>query len=450
MKFRRTLFFNRIGGQMTILILISLLAIHAVIIASFFFSHRGEPWEPPEGGSGQFIAAVQLVAATPAAGRDPLLATMAQAFPRVQIKRAAAAPASGEHDDPRLRHLRERLGAGFAVTNWPAAPGDALTVAVKLPDGDVLSAQLPPHLDPPMLGGPIVSTVLFVVVSVTLLGFWATRALRRPLSGFAKAAEGFSLDGDAVKLPERGPEEIRAVAKAFNRMRARITKLVDDRTRVLAAMGHDLRTPITRLRLRAEFILDMELRAQMLRDLDQMKAMTDDVLSFLRDGQAREGATAIDVTSVLQTACDQFADMGYSVSYQGPDHVTIVAHPNELQRAAANLIDNAVRHGNNTVVRLSSEADGVRIDVEDDGPGIPDENKDRMLDAFVRGDASRTMDDRIGFGLGLSIARAIAEAHGGALTLHDRVPHGLIARITLPATGPQNDRLAMPQFRIGA
>ena len=158
-------------------------------------------------------------------------------------------------------------------------------------------------------------TLLFVVVSVTLLGLWATRALRTPLSGFAKAAEGFSLDGTIAALPERGPEEIRAVARAFNRMRERIRKLVDDRTRLLAAMGHDLRTPITRLRLRSEFIADEDLRRQMLRDLDQMKAMTDGVLSFLRDGRAaRERRPSVDVASLLQTVCDQFADMGHAVA----------------------------------------------------------------------------------------------------------------------------------------
>ena len=173
----------------------------------------------------------------------------------------------------------------------------------------------------------------------------------------------------------------------------------------------------------------------MLRDLDQMKAMTDGVLSFLRDGQPRGGMTSVDIASLLQTICDQFADMGHDVRYSGPDHATIVAAPDSLQRAVANLVDNAVRYGGHTIVRLALEAGGVCVDVEDDGPGILDLRKDAMLEAFVRGEEARTMDDRSGFGLGLSIARTVAEAHGGALTLHDRVPHGLIARIMLPATG---------------
>ena len=434
MRFGRSLFFNRIGGQMAILVLISLLAIHAVIAASIFIGHRGEPWGPPNESPAQIVTLVRLVAATAPAERAHLLADMARAFPHMDVALAATMPAPQDRD-PRLRFLGDHLGPGFVLAKLPATPsvGEGLAIAVELPDGAVLTARLPPRFEPPILGGPIGSTVLFVIVSVTLLGIWATRALRRPLSGFAKAAEGFSLEGEAVKLPERGPEEIRAVAKAFNRMSDRVKTLVGDRTKMLAAMGHDLRTPITRLRLRSEFIADGELRGQMLRDLEQMNAMTEGVLVFLRDGQTRELATAIDVASSLQTICDQFADLGHDVQYQGPDHATLTARPDDLRRAVANLVENAVRYGTHIVVRLTADDAGLCIAVEDDGPGIPDAHKNAMLEAFVRGDDARTMDDRAGFGLGLSIARTVAEAHGGTLTLHDHAPQGLSARITLLA-----------------
>ena len=340
MTFGRPLFFNHIGSQMAILILISLLAIHAVIAASFFFGHRGQSWGPPDEGPAQFVALVRLASATKPPERADLLAVMARTFPRIELKQAAAMLVAVDPPDPQLRHLGDRLGPGFELAKLPAAtPGAAegLAVAVKLPDGKMLTAQLPPPLQPPLLGGPIVSTILFVIVSVSLLGIWATRALRRPLTGFAKAAEGFSLDGDVAKLPECGPEEIRAVAKAFNHMSDRVKTLVGDRTRMLAAMGHDLRTPITRLRLRSEFINDGDLRSEMLRDLNQMNAMTEDVLVFLRDGQTRETATAVDVASSLQTICDQFTDLGHDVHYQGPDHATLTARPDDLRRAVANL-----------------------------------------------------------------------------------------------------------------
>lgn len=433
MTFVRSLLFNRIGGQMAMLIVLSLFAIHAIITAAIFLGQRNGDWMPDEGPA-QFVSAIKLIAAAAPGERTRLLAQVAKAFPRMQVTPASSMPGPGDPAPAELRlwFLARSLGPDFQLAALPeaaqagAAPG--LGVAVRMPDGGVVTVRLPPFHGPPALGGPFAIAILFIVVTLTLLGLWATRALRQPLSGFAAAAEGFNLDDNIAALPERGPEEVRAVAKAFNRMRG----LVDDRTRMLAAMGHDLRTPITRLRLRSEFIADEELRAQVLRDLDQMRAMTDGVLSFLRNGQEREAATTIDLASLLQTVCDQYADMGHAVSYAGPDHATIMALPSDLQRAVANLVDNAVRHAQNTVVRLTRDDVAVTIAVEDDGPGIPDARKEAMLEAFVRGDDARTMDERSGFGLGLSIARAVAEAHGGTLTLHDNLPRGLIARLTLP------------------
>ena len=432
MSFARPRILNRIGGQTAILIVVSLIAIHAVIITSILLSQH-EGWDARFDEPGAFITAVRTVAAAAPGERARVIADVVRAFPAMHLQPAAATPTSNDSPDSWLRFLEGRLGPGYHLAILPNA---SQSVAVRLPDGAVFTARLPQRFNPPWLGGPIAITIMFVVLSVTLLGLWAARVLRRPLSGFAKAAESFSLEGDVATLPEKGPEEIRAVAKALNTMRARIRKLVDDRTRLLAALGHDLRTPITRLRLRSEFVGDDELRGHMLRDLDQMKAMTDGVLSLLRDGQPREAATPIDLAISLQTICDQFGDIGHAVRYEGPAHITVTACPSDLQRAVANLVDNAVRHGAHTMVRLAATPQGVVIDVEDDGPGIPDADKEAMLEAFVRGEAARTMDDRAGFGLGLSIARAVAEAHGGGLTLRDRVPHGLIARITLPPPAP--------------
>jgi signal transduction histidine kinase len=432
MSFTPPRFLNRIGGQMALLIVVSLIVIHAVITASFLIrEHEGlRVWHD---GPGAFVTAVRMIAAAAPAERQRLIADITRAFPDMNLRPAAAMPTTNGGENRWLHFLEERLGPGYRLVTPANAPH---SVAVLLPDGAVLTARLPQRFKPPFLGGPIAMTIMFIVLSVTLLGLWAARALTRPLSAFAETAENFSLDGAVAALPEKGPEEIRTVARALNRMRERIRKLVDDRTRLLAAMGHDLRTPITRLRLRSEFVGDEDLRGHMLRDLDQMKAMTDGVLSFLRDGEPREAATRIDLASSLQTISDQFGDLGHTARYEGPDHLTVTARPDDLQRAVANLVDNAVRHGTSAVVRLATTPQGIVIEVEDDGPGIPDDSKAAMLEAFVRGEAARTMDDRSGFGLGLSIARAVAEAHGGTLTLHDRVPHGLIARITLPAADP--------------
>ncbi len=434
MNFARSLFLNRIGGQIAVLIVLSLFTIHAVITATIFIGRHGESWPRPGEGPAQFISAVQLVAAATPAERADALRQIAKAFPQLHMTSVAAMPesegaAAGLENDRQLGFLGHMLGPGFQLATLPFGQDD---IAIRLPDGGVLTARLPADGGPPMLAGPIVFTLLFVVVSVTLLGLWARRALRTPLSGFAAAAESFSLGDKAAALPERGPEEIRAVARAFNRMRNRIRALVDDRTRMLAAMGHDLRTPITRLRLRSEFIGDADLRRQMLRDLDQMGRMTDGVVSFLRDGQKRAPETYVDIATSLQTICDQFADVGYRVGYAGPDHVAILASADELHRAVTNIVDNAVRYGDQTMVRLTASPQAVVIEVEDDGPGIVDTWKTAMLEPFIRGDEARDMNEASGFGLGLTIARAVAEAHGGTLTLHDRAPHGLIARMTLP------------------
>ena len=201
-------------------------------------------------------------------------------------------------------------------------------------------------------------TLLFAVISVTLLGLWAARALTAPLSSFASAAESFSLNGAAAPLPERGPEEIRSVAKALNRMRERISALIDDRTKMLAAISHDLRTPITRMRLRSEFIEDETHRSRMLSDLDQMRSMLESVLSFLRNSRKLEAMTLVDVASTLQLVADQFSDMGHKVSCAGPDHAMATARPDDLLRGVTNIVENAARYGAEVVIRLTVAPEG--------------------------------------------------------------------------------------------
>jgi signal transduction histidine kinase len=178
----------------------------------------------------------------------------------------------------------------------------------------------------------------------------------------------------------------------------------------------------------------------MLSDLDQMKAMVEAVLVYLRDGRSQESMTKIDLATSLQTIADQFADqfapLGHDVRYAGPDHAAIMARPDALHRAIANLVDNAVRYGGGkALIRLAVAPAAVTITIEDDGPGIPEADTATMLEPFMRGEAARTMDSSIGFGLGLSIARAVIEAHGGSLTLANRTPCGLVATITLPCGG---------------
>jgi signal transduction histidine kinase len=253
------------------------------------------------------------------------------------------------------------------------------------------------------------------------------------LRSFAAAAESFSPDGAIALLPERGPREIRTAAKALNQMRARIKNLVDDRTRTLVAVGHDLRTPITRLRLSSEFVSDETLRSQMWRDLDQMKAMVDSILVHLREGRSARNLVSVDVAACVQTVCDAFADGGADVRLMQTESASVRAQPDELLRAVSNVVDNAVRYAGGATVSVLRAEGRVTICVEDEGPGIADERKDAMLEPFVRGEPARSMDEESGFGLGLSIARAIVGGIGGKLILADRQPRGLSVRIELPA-----------------
>jgi signal transduction histidine kinase len=424
---------RRISGQIAFLVVASIIAIH-LIITAIFLIHRPDQIEPStDRGHSQLAAVAQLLGAAPASERPRLFSDVVRTFPQLDLESldAGATPAAGEADGRILRSLHRRLGNSYRI--FALGPEDSSKIGIALPDGEMISAKILPDPWPrPFWGGPWLTTLLFAVISVTLLGLWAARALTAPLSSFAKAAENFSLNGAAAPLPERGPEEIRSVAKALNRMRERISALIDDRTKMLAAISHDLRTPITRMRLRSEFIEDDVHRSRMLRDLDQMRSMLEQVLSFLRNDRKLEAMTLVDVASTLHLIADQFADMGHKVAYDGPEHAMVTARPDDLHRSITNLVENAVRFGAEATIRLAVSPKNITIDVEDDGPGISDAHKDIMLEPFVRGDDARNMDEAAGFGLGLSIARSIVQAHGGALSLNDRQPHGLMVRIELP------------------
>ena len=430
-----------IGGQIAALVVASIVALHLILTASFLIS-RPDRAEPPPDAAHQLADAALLLNGTDASERPRILANIVRAFPKAGIELLAPGTFSvaDDRDGPHLRNVRRHLGHQYKVI--ALAPNFGVhRVAVELPDGSVIAGRVEQGPHPPRFwGGPWMITLLFALISVTMLGLWAAYALAAPLSSFARAAENFSLDGTADPLPERGPEEIRSVARALNRMHERIARLMSDRTRMLAAISHDLRTPITRLRLRAEFIEDEGNRRRMLIDLDQMRSMLESVLSLLRNDRNVEAVTLVDIASTLQLIADQFGDMGHVVHYDGPASATAAARPDDLHRGVTNLVENAVRYGAEVTIRLDISGTRLVIDVEDDGPGISDARKQEMLEPFARGDDARTMDESTGFGLGLSIAHAIAIAHGGTLSLHDRTPHGLIVRMELPVW--QEPRLA--------
>jgi two-component system, OmpR family, sensor kinase len=320
--------------------------------------------------------------------------------------------------------------------------------------GQLLAGMLPPPdaLLPPAYWLTISSTLPPVApwrspgfasafIVMTLLGAvmitWAVRQLLTPVQTLAAAAEALGRDvANAPPLPETGPSEIVTAAQAFNTMAARIRRFVEDRTFLLTAIGHDLRTPITRLKLRAEYMEDEEQRAKMLADLDEMEAMVAATLVFGRDAATTEPVARLDLASLLRTVLDDAADgdpdHAEALTYAGPAHMPVLARPLALKRAFANLIGNALKYGEAAAVTLQTVRHGMaRIDIEDKGPGIPDEERERVFEPFRRLETSRNRETG-GSGLGLSIARNIVRAHGGDISLANRAGGGLRVTVTLP------------------
>jgi signal transduction histidine kinase len=309
------------------------------------------------------------------------------------------------------------------------------TVVTRLSDGQIVVFRVVRDV-PHFLSLPIVLLVTFMVASITLLSLWAVRRLASPLSRFAAAVDRFGRDGDEAVLKEEGPEELRQAARAFNRMQQRILRLIEDRTRMLMAISHDLRTPLTRLRLRLEEVTEEKPRQRMLDDIALMDESISSAIAYVREGGATEAPEMADLPSLLETVCSRFEDAGHPITYEGPRHFTVQCLPLALERGISNLVDNAVKYGTSVTVRLdTTQAGRVSIDVEDDGPGIPDTEKPRVVEPFYRTDEARRGVG--GFGLGLAIAATVARHHGGTLTFHDRVPHGLGVRLTIPSTLPQ-------------
>lgn len=347
-------------------------------------------------------------------------------------------PPGSAQDSFLVRRLAGRLESDWGIDvieGAPIASDGAGQLAVRVGDNsallfDVSVATNPWHL----VLAPTVLTLTIVFVSVTLLSVYAVRWVIAPLSSIAAAAHSFGRSPDDSQSASRiGPREIVQVADALNDMRTRIRSLLDDRTRMLAAISHDLRTPLTRMRLRAERIGDQDMRDGLLDEITRVTHMLDETLAYLREDFRSEGTSRVDLASVLQTICAEFADVGHAISYEGPARLTCTCRPSVLARAISNVVDNAVKHGSVVTVALRPCSGGVvQIDVADDGPGIPSSLREKVFDPFFKRDLARGSANRSGFGLGLSIARDVVRGHGGEIVLLDRDPCGTTVRMSLP------------------
>ncbi|MFB4390571.1 MULTISPECIES: ATP-binding protein [unclassified Pseudomonas] len=265
-------------------------------------------------------------------------------------------------------------------------------------------------------------------VGVALL---ATRYLARPLERFAEGARRFGKDFNAPPIPVVGPHDLRQAILAFNATQAQLKHFLNDRTQMLAAISHDLRAPLTRLRLRAEFIDDPQLQAKLFKDVDEMQVMVNAALEFFRDDARLEQTTAFDLGGLLHTVVDDFKDAGACVVFSNPQRCVYVGRPVGIRRVLVNLIDNALKYAGEAVVELRVQTDQVQILVLDRGPGIPPALQEQVFAPFFRIEGSRNPQTG-GVGLGLPAARAIVLEQGGSVTLRNRREGGLEARVVLP------------------
>lgn len=323
------------------------------------------------------------------------------------------------------------IGANRGIEDDP----HVALVSMRLPDGSWVNVSLvawSPRI--PDGHGTLLSTSL-MAVGAALVAVLLVRWLTRPLSAFAAAADGFYRSRAFTPVPETGPREVRALASAFNEMQRRISRLIDDRTQALAAVSHDLKTPLTRLRFRTEEIGDDAVRASIAADLDEMERMLDQTLAYLRGDRADEEVRPVDLAAILGTIADDMTDAGRPVALDGDRAAIVAGRRLALKRAFGNLVDNAVKYGGRARVSVGDGDQAVRVRIEDDGPGIPDADLERVLQPYVRLERSRNSATG-GFGLGLTIADSIVAGHGGRLVLRNGPGGGLVAEVELPKAGP--------------
>ncbi len=417
-------------ARLAAMIVIALFATQLVNGALWLIEGAPLPPGPPLPERMAVIA--QLLEAAPPADRPALLTALSR---RQVVVAIAPGPtlAPGPPPDHRHEMVRRRIQAalGDAVRPILVGPPPGLHVELPLADGAWLALSAAGGPPPAMSWTPLALRLTLVGAIVALLSVFAARRLAKPLAAFARAAERLGLDPQAPALAEQGPTELRIAIRAFNRMQERLRRFVDDRTRMLAAISHDLRTPLTRLRLRAELIEESDQQRRMLADLAAMSEMIDATLSFARDDAAQEARIATDLATLVEGVCEDAAEAGENVCYLGGGAAIVLCGPLALRRALSNLIDNAVKYGGVARVRLAVAAGEASVAIDDDGPGIPAGEREVVFQPFYRREASRNPETG-GAGLGLAVARTIARAHGGDIALTDRPEGGLRATLRLP------------------
>jgi signal transduction histidine kinase len=435
------------AGRTTLALLAGLLVFH---FGSVWLLERGVHSAMEDGREAHVVdhvaMAVRVVGAMPEEVREA--AARALSTPSFQSNWVRSTPAipAGDAATSRLgARLKRRAPelAGLRLGLSPAANGKPGRIqgAMRLADGTWVTFAAPASELAPVPAHASIASLSAMALGIVLASLLVVRWITNPLRRLARAAEDFGKGAAPVPLPENGPREVKEAARTFNAMQARIHRLVADRTQALAAVSHDLRTPIQRIRLRAGFIDDAEAQRAIDGDLDEMEGMVESTLAYLRGETDSEEPRQADLAAILKTLTDDATDRGGLVTYSGPDRLLMRLRPVALKRAVGNLLDNAVKHGGGARISLEETPEAVTVRVEDDGPGIPEEALEAVFEPFHRLDASRGRGTG-GTGLGLAIARQVVRGHGGTICLSNRPQGGLVATVRLPRTiaGSRGDR----------
>ena len=437
-----------LAGQMAVLIGVALLVAQLVNFGLILNERQRLSLAQTEGPAIERFANIAADAQEAQAEfRGAVLQDSSHRGARVSLQSASGVPEASrrpELEDQLVRALAEagasarqvraadEAAPASAVRNAPASQVAYIRLSAQRPDGQWLVGRMTvPRRDPWLLARLTGATVALYLI-VLGAAIWLALRLVRPLRDLTGAAERFAGRGAPEVVASRGPDDLRRAIAAFNAMNERLASLLDEKDRMLGALGHDLRTPLASLRLRVEAMEPEVERDAAVAKIEEMAAMLEDILALARTGRARGRLNRLDATALAEAVVRDFADQGRSVVFTQSPRLVADADAGLLRRAVANLIDNALAYAGEARVCVADAGETVEIRVEDDGPGIPAGSLEDVLRPFHRLEASRSRETG-GAGLGLAIVRSIAEGHGGTLRLENRTPHGLAAVIVLPA-----------------
>lgn len=455
---------DSIAGRTTLVLVVGLTLSHVLSTAVYSTDRQSAVLEANESQFADRVASVArlLDRASGDARKDlvevlnsPILSvswTSEPVFPHdheesqeLSAVRVALEPYFGQLDKNRIHVMDRHVGDLFTDhrtqgdISWTSMmrlahnmpDNQTVQVSLQLNDGSWANFGLTLVRSATLLSHRSILSTLIMALGIALFSVLATRWIASPLATFARAADRLGRDVNAPPLPPDGPKEVRSAVAAFNDMQDRIRRFVEDRTRMLAAISHDLRSPITRLQLRTEMLPEGEARERMLADLADMEDMVSSTLDFARGESTDEAVQAIDLASTLEAICDNATDMGLAAEYEWNGRLVCTCRPLALKRALTNLVENAARYGGKAMVQAIHDGGDIRVVIEDHGPGIPEDFLEKVFTPFFRLEPSRNRKTG-GMGLGMTVARTIIRAHGGDITLENKPEGGLRVTVTLP------------------